>query len=50
MANITANNGRYTNIGDINEPLYAGDSVYFVSGLANVGARYYHAIVTLTAI
>ena len=42
--------GRYFNIGDINEPLFAGDSVYFMSALPNSGARYYHAIVTLEAL
>jgi hypothetical protein len=49
MAGIAATN-RYTNIGDINEPLIAGDSVYFSGGLAGAGSRYYHAIVNLTAI
>jgi membrane-bound inhibitor of C-type lysozyme len=42
--------GRYQNIGDFNEPLYAGDSVYFVSGFSGSGAKFYNATITLTAI
>jgi hypothetical protein len=42
--------GRYFNIGDINEPLIAGDSVYFLSALSGSGQKYIHAIVTLEAL
>ena len=42
--------GRYNNIGNINEPLIAGDSVYFLSGQSGAGQRYLHAIVTLEAL
>ena len=47
MAAVQAIVGRYNYIGDINEPLIAGDSVYFLSSLANMGQRYVHAIVTM---
>jgi hypothetical protein len=38
---------RYFNIGDINEPLIAGDSVYFLSGISTSGQKYLNAIVTM---
>jgi len=38
---------RYFPIGDINEPLIAGDSVYFLSGISSSGQKYLHAIVTM---
>lgn len=41
---------KYTNVGDLNEPLIAGDSVYFLSGQSGSGQKYLHAIVTLTAV
>jgi hypothetical protein len=39
MAGHQAATGRYTSIGDINEPLIAGDSVYFSGGLSGAGAK-----------
>jgi len=47
MAQPISAAGKYTNVGDINEPLIAGDSVYFLSGQSGSGQKYYNAIVTL---
>jgi len=48
--NTAATNGKYQNIGDINEGIYAGESVYFSGFNTNVGQRYVHASVILTAV
>ena len=50
LENINPINNRYANIGDINEPLIAGDSIYFLSTNTAAGQRILHAIVTMTAI
>jgi hypothetical protein len=42
--------GKTVNLGDINEPLIAGDSVYFMNVNPNSGGRFINAIVTMTAI
>jgi len=42
--------GKTVNVGDINESLIAGDSVYFMNVNPSSGSRFINAIVTMTAI
>ncbi len=50
MPGITPTNNKYYPVGNLNYPLYPGDSVFFAGALSAGGSRHVNATVTLTSI